>query len=353
MADETFLEKLAGKILLDYAHRLPEIVIVLPNRRAKVFLIEALRKAADQNIFAPQIVSIEDFVQDVAGIRSIDDIEVLFEFYSVYLEITDPKQQQSFDLFANWAKTLLQDFNEIDRYLIDSKHVLSYLKDIEDIKKWGVEVENRTALIENYIDFWKLLPEYYTSLYNHLLNKGVGYQGMIYREAINNLNHFSASITSRKFIFAGFNALNAAEEKIIQHLIEFSHAEIYWDIDSVFLRNTYHDAGLFIRRFKESWKHYKTNPFEWISEEFGQTKKIEIIGTSKTIGQAKIAGNIIHKKIGESGVGALNKVAIILGEENLLVPLLYSLPAGIEALNITMGYSAKKQSGTSADYKTF
>jgi hypothetical protein len=31
---------------------------------------------------------------------------------------------------------LLQDFNEIDRYLLDPTHVLSYLKDIEEKKKW-------------------------------------------------------------------------------------------------------------------------------------------------------------------------------------------------------------------------
>jgi hypothetical protein len=43
--------------------------------------------------------------------------------------------QQSFELFANWAKMLLQDFNEIDRYLLDP-YVLSYLR-IWDIKKMG------------------------------------------------------------------------------------------------------------------------------------------------------------------------------------------------------------------------
>jgi hypothetical protein len=32
------------------------------------------------------------------------------------------------------GKNALQDFNEIDRYLLDPTHVLSYLKDIEDIK---------------------------------------------------------------------------------------------------------------------------------------------------------------------------------------------------------------------------
>jgi hypothetical protein len=56
------------------------------------------------------------------------------------------------------GQTLLQDFNEIDRYLLDSSYVLSYLKDIEDIKKWGIEVENKTQLLENYIDFWKYCP---------------------------------------------------------------------------------------------------------------------------------------------------------------------------------------------------
>jgi hypothetical protein len=36
-----------------------------------------------------------------------------------------------------------------------------------------------------------------------------------------------------------------------------------------------------------------------------------------------------------------DKVAIVLGEENLLVPLLYSLPSSVGALNITMGYQVK------------
>jgi hypothetical protein len=37
----------------------------------------------------------------------------------------------------------------------------------------------------------------------------------------------------------------------------------------------------------------------------------------------------------------LDKVAVVLGDENMLVPLLYSLPASVGALNITMGYSSK------------
>jgi hypothetical protein len=341
MINTSFLEKIATVVIQDFSAKLAETTIILPNKRAKVFLIEALKKETNKTILSPEITSIEDFVQDVASIRSVDSIELLFEFYEVYLSVTEKQNQQSFELFANWAKTLLQDFNEIDRYLLDPSHVLSYLKDIEDIKKWGIEVENKTKLLENYIDFWKLLPLYYNSLYEHLLNKSIGYQGLIYREAVNNLNHFSNTISDRTFIFAGFNALNAAEEKIVQHLLALDQAKIYWDVDQTFLNDPYHDAGLFVRRFKENWKHYKANPFEWIVDDFSQSKNIQVIGTPKTIGQAKLAGSIIENIITENEISSLDKVAIVLGEENLLMPVLYALPSSVGALNITMGYSGK------------
>ena len=341
MINTSFLDKIASVLIENYSDTLSDTIVVLPNKRAKIFLIEALKNQVDRNILSPEIISIEDFVQNIAGIRTVDPIELLFEFYEVYLSITDKANQQSFELFANWAKTLLQDFNEIDRYLLDPYHVLSYLKDIEDIKKWGIEVENKTDLLEKYIDFWKLLPNYYQSLYKHLLNKEIGYQGLIYREAVNNLNHFTDSVSKKQFLFAGFNALNAAEEKIIQHLIASDQSKIFWDVDQTFLNDPYHDAGLFVRRFKESWKHYKSNPFEWIVNDFSQSKNIHVIGTPKSIGQAKITGSIIENVINENPNGKLDKVAVVLGEENLLVPLLYSLPATVGALNITMGYSSK------------
>jgi hypothetical protein len=341
MINTSFLDKIAQVLIENYSDKLSDTIVVLPNKRAKIFLIEALKRQVDGNILSPEIISIEDFIQDIAGIRTIDPIELLFEFYDVYLSVTEKANQQSFELFANWAKTLLQDFNEIDRYLLDPTYVLSYLKDIEDIKKWGIEVENKTQLLENYIDFWKLLPNYYQALYAHLLKKGIGYQGLIYREAVGNLSDFSKLIASKNYVFAGFNALNASEEKIIQHLIASDQAKIYWDADQTFLNDPYHDAGLFVRRFKQNWKEYKSNPFEWIVDDFSQTKNIQVIGTPKTIGQAKIVGGIIENIINENPNATLDKVAVVLGEENLLVPLLYSLPSTVGALNITMGYPSK------------
>lgn len=318
-----------------------ETIVVLPNRRARVFLMEVLRNQVSHTIFAPQIISIEDLIQDIAGIRTVDPIELLFEFYEAYLSVTEKQHQQAFELFANWAKTLLQDFNEIDRYLLEPDKVLKYLENIKEIEHWSVDIENRTELIENYLSFWKLLPLYYRTLYDYLLQKGIGYQGLVYREAVGNLNHYSATLGNRQLVFAGFNALNAAEEQIIQHLIAIGNAHIYWDADRAFLEDGFHDAGLFLRRFKQSWKHYKSHPFEWIMDDFSQPKKIEIIGTPKSVGQAKIAGGIIEKIISSNPETKLDSVAMILGEESLLLPMLHSLPKSVGALNITMGYTAK------------
>lgn len=338
MAQTTFLDRLSTQIIAKYNENLSAVTIVLPNKRARIFLLEALKKQLDKTVFAPDIISVEDFVQDVAGVRAIDAIELLFEFYNVYLQVTPEEKQQPFETFANWAKTLLQDFNEIDRYLLDPKHVLSYLKDIEDIKHWAVDVDKRTTMIANYLEFWEQLPVYYNILYGHLLKKGTGYSGLIYREAVNNINHFSDTFR-KKLVFAGFNALNAAEEKIIRHLMATGQGEIYWDIDEVFLNDPYHDAGLFIRRFKQGWREFNTKPFEWITSEFSNEKNIKIIGTPKTVGQAKIAGEIIEQL--QYGGQSLDKTALVLGEENLLIPMLYSLPGSVGSLNITMGYSSK------------
>lgn len=338
MADVTFLDKLSRQVISDHGTALAGVTIVLPNKRARVFLLDALRKQLNDAVFAPRIISIEDFVQEMAGIRPMDPIELLFEFYTVYLGLTPKEKQQPFDTFANWGKTLLQDFNEIDRYLLNPAHVLTYLENIQEIEHWAVDVEKRTPLIANYLEFWKLLPSYYNTLYSHLLDKGTGYQGLIYRQAVDNLQHFSNGFTGQ-LVFAGFNALNAAEEKIIRHLMAVGQAKVYWDIDNAFLSDPYHDAGLFIRRFRREWREFAQQPFEWITTAFSEPKNIKIIGTPKTIGQARIAGEIVEQLQGQGY--SLDKTAVVLGEESLLIPMLYSLPSGVGSLNITMGYSSR------------
>ena len=120
--------------------------------------------------------------------------------------------------------------------------------------------------------------------YKHLLKKVIGYQGLLYREAVKNLVSFTTTITNQIY-FAGFNALHQAEERIFKHLANENKAKIYWDIDEVFLNDSYHDAGLFIRKFKKEWKPFVNQDFEWVVNHFSEEKNIEIIGTPKSIGR--------------------------------------------------------------------
>lgn len=349
--DTSFLSKLANELLTNNSTSLFNTSIVLPNKRAKLFLIEELKKHSTETFLAPQIISIESLIEDIAKLRALDNIELLFEFYIVYLEMTDISKQQDFEKFSSWAVTLLQDFNEIDRYLVNPNEIFSYLLDIERIKHWTPNLNNQSKLVEDYLEFWKLLPAYYEKFTQHLVTKKVGYQGLLYRKSAENIIKFTNKLENQTFVFAGFNALNNAEETIIKYLLENKKASVFWDIDAVFLRDEFHDAGLFLRRIKKSWKHFESNPFNWVMNEFSKEKNIEVIGTPKSIGQAKIAGKIIEKIAIENN--SLENTAVVLSEENILIPLLNSLPVEVENLNITMGYPSKNNPAQILLYKLF
>lgn len=338
MKSSTFLDKLSATLLLLSEKELSDATIILPNKRAKVFLLESLKNQMVGTAFAPNIISIEEFIQEMACLRTIDSIELLFEFYEVYQTVTPKGECQNFEQFATWATTAIQDFNEIDRYLLDPKKVFTYLEAIEALKRWQVEASKTTKLIDNHLEFWAKLPEYYASFYQHLVSKGIGYQGLIYREAVHKLESFAAAST-HKIYFAGFNALNQAEEKIFKYLAKENSAKIYWDIDAVFLNDPHHDAGLFIRRYKKEWKSFVHQDFEWVVNHFSEQKNIQIIGTPKSIGQAKIVGTLVEKI--QTTHPNLEKTAVVLGDENLLLPVLFGLPDSVDALNITMGYPSK------------
>ena len=81
MTNTSFLDKIATVLIDNYSEKLSNTIVVLPNKRAKIFLIEALKKQVSTNILSPEIISIEEFIQEIAGIRTVDPIELLFEFY--------------------------------------------------------------------------------------------------------------------------------------------------------------------------------------------------------------------------------------------------------------------------------
>ncbi len=315
-----------------------QLTFVLPSKRAGVFLKYYLSKQLRKTIFAPEIVSIEEFVESLSDLKYSSNIELLFEFYKVYLAITPKEDLEPFDSFSKWAQLLLQDFNEIDRYLISTENLFDYLKAIKEINHWSL-AQDQTDSVKNYIAFWTRLKTYYHHLKEHLLSNKKGYQGLVYREAVSGTVNYIKSHKNKKHIFIGFNALNKAEEIIIQELLLHNLASIYWDIDDTFINNPVHDAGLFMRSHKKSWPYFEKHPFQWISDHYRTEKYIEIIGTPKNVGQVKYIGELLNRL--QNKHNSIRNTAVILSDETLLMPLLNSIPKGIDAINITMGLPIK------------
>lgn len=330
-----FVDEIAAYLL----DKTAQTVVVVPSKRAKVFLIDAIAQQSEKVIFAPSIISIEEFVQQLSGFQTLDPIDAVFEFYQIYLENTPEDEQQDFESFMLWAPTLLQDFNEIDRYLLNANSILDYLKAIEDIKHWSVDPAQQTDLIQRYLVFWNRLNKYYHAFESYLISKKYGYQGLIYRQAVDKLPDFIAQQQATMYCFVGFNALNAAEERIVQELQAHGLAEVFWDVDRFFVEHPQHDAGLFLRRYKKNWPMYRTQTFKNLHDYYSAPKELFVYGTPKAIGQAKLVGLLV-KDLLDKGKSP-SDIAIVLGEERLLLPVLHALPKEVGSLNITMGYSAK------------
>ena len=313
-----------------------KLTFILPSKRAGVFLKSQISKQLNQTIFAPKILSIEQFVETLSDLKYANNTELLFEFYKVYLKHTPKDQVEPFDTFSKWAQILLQDFNEIDRYLVAPEKIFDYLNAIKEIElqHWSID-ENQTSYVKNYLSFWNRLKLFYSELNLQLIHDKKGYQGLVYREAIENLEQFIASKTNENYVFVGFNALNKAEEIIIQELLQQNIATIYWDIDTKFVEDNIHDAGLFIRAHKAKWHYFKKESFNWLSNHYTTDKNINCIGTPKNIGQIKYVGELLSKLKNQNT--SFEHTAIVLGDESLLIPLLNSIPEGIGPINITMG----------------
>ena len=314
---------------------------VLPGKRAGSYLLHQLARLIRKPGFAPRVLSIQEFTEEVADLKAVDPVRVLFEFYKVYCSCTPRDKTENFEVFSSWAQTLLHDFNEIDRYLVDHGDFFGYLGNVQELGQWYRD-SKRTPLIENYLEFWNRLPHYYKELSEALSEKGQAYQGMIYRKAVQRIPDYLEQ-SKGQFIMIGFNALNASEQLIFQQMLDNGRAEVFWDLEKAFLEDQDHDVAFFMRKYFREWSFYQQEAPKIISNHFGADKKMRMFGIPGNIGQAKYVGEILAAMSEEE----LKETAVVLGDEDLLLPVLNSLPPNVAELNITMGFPLKNAPVTS------
>ncbi len=325
---QTFIDAVLDK---EQGSHKENIIYILPSRRAGNTLSKKLASRVTKTSFAPKIFSIEEFISHVSGLKAASTIDLIFILFESYKEVVHTDKLASFQTFCGWAQSILSDFNEIDRFLLNQSEVFNHLRDVKELDDHWSSSSNEIVL--NYIDFWNSLFEIYTIFCAKSIDRGAVHQGYVYRQAVETIEHYIQSTQKIRHVFIGFNALNTAEQQLIQAILAEGNAEIYWDTEKAFLSNPFHETNSFIKTYKKDWSYYTTNTFNWSFDNYSSKKNITTYACSQDVLQAKTLGTILKSIPNQN----LSKTAIVLGDESLLLPVLNALPLNVQKVNITMG----------------
>ena len=246
-----FLKESAEYLWQRYGEGIDKICIVLPNRRGGLYLKKYLSACAGKTLWAPGILSIEDMIEELLGYQIPDNFSLLFDLYAVYKEV-DGSDARPFDEFSHWGQTVLQDFNDTDNDLADADQLYRYLNEARAMRIWNPDGRPLTDFQQRYLAFYGSLLSYYHGLRARLQGRGHAYAGMAFRHVAENMDQIFAA-TEMSYFFAGFNALTAAQEKVIRYLLDTGRAEIFWDADEYYLDNPVMEAGNFLRNYRKEW----------------------------------------------------------------------------------------------------
>ncbi len=342
----SFLQDTARK-LLQGDIPLKDIMVVLPNRRAGLFFTKYLGELISEPQWMPQVRTIEEVFYDLKGQKPTDDLTLIFELHRIYSSLQqDP---ESFEKFYFWGEIVLKDFNDIDQFLADAPRVYENLAEQKVLESdLSFLTEEQRSLISQFwksfdqqseeeqrkfLRFWQILGQLYEQFQSNLDVLGWSYGGRIYRSVVENLNQVQKP--NKKVYFIGFNAFTLAEERLIKHYVSEFDAGIFWDLDQYYLAEQRQEAGLFFRDYQRDPILEPTFPEEIPDRISKKASAVQTYSIPLKSNQANLVGHIAQ------GIGneeSLEETVIILPDEQLLFPVLHSLPEEIEKLNVTMGY---------------
>ena len=294
----SFLNRIAQHIFQHYPQSTQKICVVLPTKRAGLFLKKEIAKVFNKTIWAPQIISMDDFMSEISSSNTVSSFELTLHFYKVYVASTPAEDRDDFNDFLNWAPALLADFDAVDRHLVNPEKFFNYINETRALEVWNVDGQPISDFQKEYLRFWQNLKLYYSALNESLAKENLVSSGQAYRKA-SEFNDFENRKWS-KVIFAGLNALTPSEDKIIQKSIKAGWAEILWDSDEYYLHNRNQEAGFFLRKYLNSWSNDFSFKEDLLSKE---NKNIHLIGCPQNVLQAHVAAELIQTKIPANSEG--------------------------------------------------
>jgi len=354
---------------------------VFPNKRAGVFFNHFLARAAEDAGFPlihPEVLTISDFIAGFTDSVEASRIEQLFILYRCYRDVMTRNRTTEeeadgvdFNKFQYWGDVLLSDFTDVDKYLVDPAELFhnietlreissNYLtpEQIEVIKRyWGddkvprqvAEFWNHAVHVSDsgehgdrratapFIKLWQVMYELYTAFNTELDSRGLCYQGMVYRRALDEICMASPDdFPYDRYVFIGFNVLSTVEERIFADMRDKGIADFFWDYASPSFADGENRATRFLRNYVKDFP--QPDDAAGIGAMLTGWPRIEVVGVPSVNGQTKVVSEIIASLMPDGGTDTtLLSTAIVLPDENLCMPIINTLPPEIREINVTMG----------------
>ncbi len=370
---KSFLRRIANRYIANEADDIGRVCFVFPNKRSATFFREAVELESDGRIRNIRTKTINSFVAGFSRAREAERLEALFVMFREYRRILEEQTTSSaddaldFDRFAFWGDMLINDFNDVDRYLADPDKIFvnakrfkeinsNYLtpEQVEAIKRyWGedrsqMSVENfwthvdsrgRSTVHTKFLRLWEVMALLYHRYRDALRSRRLTTSGAIFREAADAIRKGDSlrRMPYRRYVFIGFNLLSTSEHIIFSRLRDKGMADFYWDCDSPILLSTDNPAGRFIRA--------NMAEFPSLYQIDGDTKPtspmIDIVGVPGNMAQIYAASQTLADWISGGKIAdPANAIdtAVVLPDESLFVPLVHNMPEEITDINVTMGF---------------
>ena len=341
---------------------------IFPNKRSASFFRKYLGAecaAEGKPMIAPACLTMNDFFRTLDGNGTADRIDQLLILYECYKELKP--DAEPLDEFLFWGGILLNDFGEVDKYLVDAGNIFRNVSDFRHIQDSFdyLEPQQKAALEqflgqfrtegeykERFRRIWDLLLPLYRSFRSRLAQKGMASEGMMYRGLADRLDAEAAvDILGKhfpdveKFVFVGLNALNECEKKLLRKMRDAGVAEFCWDFSSKEIRDTANKSAFFLtQNVSEFPQSFKPDP-----EGLGRPV-VNVVSVPSSVGQVKVVAGILSAAPAEPGAAVASagspdsagiETAIVLPDEGLLLSMLNSIPEEIQDINVTMGYPMK------------
>ncbi|WP_298547382.1 PD-(D/E)XK nuclease family protein [uncultured Parabacteroides sp.] len=345
-----FLYQVASHFYSEYGAEVSRLAFVFPNRRTGLFFQKYLSEVSEKPLFSPTILTINDLFVQLSGKQTADRISMLFKLYDIYLSHSG--SSETFDEFLYWGEMLLNDFDDIDKYMADARMLFTNVTDLREIENdfsflspeqiaairtfWSsFYPKGDTPNQEQFLAVWQILYALYTDLREALAAEGKGYEGMIFREVVEKMEkNECCDLPYTRVVFVGLNALSVAEERFLSELQKREIADFCWDYASPKVTDPDNKASYFVER------NLRRFPSQFIPDPPLSTPQIDVIGIPSGIGQAKQVHRILSELCKEDEMSAEEalRTAVILPDEHLLIPVLNAIPEQIRRINVTMGY---------------